>query len=85
MFTRDATKKWYVYSSLYTLLEVVVQLMLPHWCKNLPNVYLVYFHILLSVHIPAMDGYIVEVTRCKISHRSQQIYSMSVQCGSGIT
>lgn len=80
MFTHDAPKKWYIASREYTLLEVGVQLMLARKCNNLTNVSSLIPHVRLSVHIPAMDEHIVEVTRCKFSHLSQQICDTSVSC-----
>ena len=44
--------------------------MLANWCKNLPDVDSVYFHIVLPVHSPAMNEYIDEVRLCGISDRS---------------
>ena len=37
-----------------------------------------------SAHSPAMDDYIVEVTRCEVSHRSQQICHTSIEGGRGV-
>ncbi|MCY0725452.1 hypothetical protein OVW19_27275, partial [Klebsiella pneumoniae] len=73
MFADDAPKKWYFDTREYTLLEVGVQLILAHKLKNLTNVSSMNFNVRLSVHSPAMDEHIVEVTRCEVSHRSQQI------------
>ena len=85
MFTHDAPKKWYFASSEYTLLEIGVQLMLAHKCKNLTNVSSMNFYVRLFVQSPAMDECIVEVTRREVLHRSQQIYHASVEGGSGVT
>ena len=38
VFTHDAPKKWYYACSKYALLEVGIQLMLTHQCKNLSDV-----------------------------------------------
>ena len=84
VFTHDAPKKWCFARSEYALLEVGVQLMLAHKCKNLNNVRSLNFHVCLSAHSTAMDEYIIEVTRCQISHRSQQISNASVKSSSGI-
>ena len=78
MFTHDAPKKWYFAISEYSLLEVGIQLMLPHKCKNLTKVCSMNLYVRLSAHSPAIDEYIVEVTRCEVSHRSQQICNTSV-------
>ena len=40
--------------------------MLANWCKNLPDVDSVYFHIVLPVHSPAMNEYLDEVRWCGI-------------------
>ena len=85
MLTHDATKKWYFACSEYTLLEVGVQLMLTHKCKNLSDVSSMNFNVRLSIHSPAMDEHIVEVARCEISHRSQQIGHTSVERRRGVT
>ena len=66
VFTHDAPKKWYFAISEYSLLEVGIQLMLPHKCKNLTNVSPMNLYVRLSTHIPAMDEYIVEVTMCEV-------------------
>ena len=84
MLTHDAPKKWYFASSEYTLLEVGIQLTLAHKCKNLTNVCSLNIYVRLSARSPAMDEYIVEVTRCEASHRSQQIFNTSVKCGRGV-
>ena len=47
MLAHSATKKWYVASSKYTLLEVDVQLMVER--KNLPDVESVHLHICLPL------------------------------------
>ena len=67
MFTHDAPKKCYFASSEYTLLEVGIQLMLAHKCKKLTNVCSMNLYVRLSAHSPAMDEYIIEVTRCEVS------------------
>ena len=85
MFTHDASKKWHFASSEYTLLEVGIQLMLPHKCRNLTNVCSMNLYVHLSIHSPAMDEYIVGVSRCEVSHRSQQICDASVEGGRGVT
>ena len=48
----------------FALLEVGIQLVLVHECKNLPDVELVHFHIRLSVHSPDMEEHMIEVTGC---------------------
>ena len=78
MFTHDALMKWYFASNKYTLLEVGIKLMLAHKCKNLTNVCSMSLYVRLSAHSPAMDEYIVEVTLCEVSHRSQQICNTSL-------
>ena len=85
MFTQDAPKKWYLAISEYTLLKVGIHLMLVHKCKNLTNVSSMDLYVRLYAHSPAMDEYIVEVTRCEVSHRSQQICNTSVEGGRGVT
>ena len=80
MFTHDAPRKWYFASSEYALLEVGVQLMLSHKCKNLTNMCSMNLYVRLFAHSPAMDEYIVEVTRREVSHRSQQICNTSAEC-----
>ena len=61
MFTHDAPKMWYFASSEYKLIEVGVQLMLAHKCKNLTNVSTMNLYVRFSAYSPAMDEYIVEV------------------------
>ena len=85
MLTHDASKKWYFASSKYTLLEVGIQLMLTHQCKNISDVKSVDFHIRLSIHSPAMDEQIIEIARCEFLNRSQQICNASVEISRGIT
>ena len=46
--------------------------MLAHKCKNLTNVSCINLYVRLSAHSPTMDECIVEVTLCKVSHRSQE-------------
>ena len=55
VLTDDASKKWYFASSKYALLEIGIQLMLTHQCKNVLDVESVDFQIRLSIHSPAMD------------------------------
>ena len=54
--------------------------MLSHKCKDMTNVCSMNFYILLSAHSPSMDEDIVEVTRCEVLHRSQQICNTSAEC-----
>ena len=70
MLAHNATKKWYLSSSKYTLLEVGVQLMFAHLCKNVPDVESVHFHIRLSIHSLAMGEQIIEVTGRELSYGS---------------
>ena len=60
VLTHDATKKWYFASSKYALLQVGIQLMLTHQCKNLSDVESVDFQIRLSIHNPAMDEHVIK-------------------------
>ena len=53
-------------------------------CNNLTKVCFMSFHVLLSAHSPSTDEYIVEVTRCEISHQSKQIRNASVECSGGV-
>ena len=41
-------------------------------------------YVRLSAHILAMDEYIVKVTQCEVSHRSQQICYTSVERCRGV-
>ena len=84
MLTHDASKKWYFASSKYALLEVGIQLMLTHQCKNLSDVEPVDFQIRLSIYSPSMDEHVIKIARCEFS-RSQQIRNASVKCSRGIT
>ena len=55
--------------------------MLAHKFNNLTNVSSMNLYVCLSSHSPSMDEYIVEVTRCEVLHRSQQICNTSVEGG----
>ena len=57
----DSSKKWYFASSKYALLEVGIQLVLTHQCKNLSDVESVDFQIRLPIHSPAMDEHVIEI------------------------
>ena len=67
VLTHDASKKWYFACSKYTLLEVGIQLVLTHQCKNLSDVESVDFQIRLSIHSPAMDEHVIEIAGCELS------------------
>ena len=85
VLVHDASKKWYFACSKYTILEVGIQLVLTHQCKNLSDVESVDFQIRLSIHSPAMDEHVIEIAGCEFSHRSQQICNASVERCRGIT
>ena len=59
--------------------------MILHKCKDLTKVCSMNFYVQFSAHSPAMDEYILNVTRCEILHRSQQICDSYVECGYCIT
>ena len=84
MITHDAPMKWYFAGGKYARLEIGVQLMLANERKDILDVDSVCFHICPSVHSPAMDEHIIEVNGCEVSHRSQEICQISVECSRGI-
>ena len=65
VLTHDASKMWYFACSKYALLEVDIQLMLTHQCKNISDVEPVDFQIRLFIHSPSMDEHVVEIARCE--------------------
>ena len=68
VLTHDACKKGYFACNNYTLLEVGIQLVLTHQCKNRSEVESVDFQIRLSIHSPAMDKHVIEIAGCELSH-----------------
>ena len=77
-------KKWYFACSKYTLLEVGIQLMLTHQCKNLSDLESVDFQICLSIHSPAMEEHVIEISRCDFSHDLNR-FLIHVERSRGIT